>query len=350
MRRALSVVLAAPLLLAAGCASTELRYTPPAPAGSFSPAGLAPVSALTFKDSSGGLNSVGTGLVLKRPFFDSFRDAVAAQFAALKVPVTPGAGSAVEVELTRAGLARGRGFAADVKASLVYALNVRSAGETLCRQEISGWATLHEGGLTTSTASEVLEKALTKAMENLAPGLSASCLSVPRPSAAGAAPVVSASRNPNSWALIVGVGGPAALEEARAAAEYAKNVLGVPGDHAVVVVDNMATLAAVQKYVERWLPDHAGPDHTVFAAFFVPGAGASLLPFDGDAAYPAETEYPLTRLYAVLGRLTARSAVVLGPDVPMDKAPRAPDNVKVISAGRDPRAALAAVKGAWEGR
>lgn len=354
MRRALSVVLA-PLLLAAGCARTEVRFAPSSPAYALAPEHLAPVSALVFKDSSGGVRSEGTGVLLKRPFFDAFREAVVAQFGALKVPMTLGTGSEVEVELTRVGLKRGSGFFADLNATVAYALNVRSAGETICRPEVTGWSTVGEG-VVSSPAGEALSRALAKAMDDLGPALAASCLYLSRAPAPGAPAAAAPARDAKAWALIVGIGrgpGKSGADDARAAAEYAKTALGVPDDQVVLIVDEMATLAALQKHVERWLPARAGPDHKVFAAFFVPGAaagGGTLLPFDGDPDAVAETGYPLSRLYAALGRLPARATVVLGPDVPAPKTGRVPASVSVLRAGRDPRAALDAAKAGWGGR
>jgi hypothetical protein len=347
--------LTATALLAAGCA-TELRYSPLGPVREISTVRLSPIASIAFKDSSGGLRSEGTGLTLSCPFFSVFREAVSTQLGALKIATTPGLGAAVEIELTAAFVQRGTGLKADLTSAVKFALTARRGDGTACRQDVVGWATAKEG-LASSPVAETLRRALAKAMDNLEPAIEASCLYA----SVGGIPVASAApHDPKTWALIAAVGrsrdgssvAPGAPQDALAAAEFARKTLGVPDDHVVVVVDNMATLADLQKYTGRWLADRVGPDGKVFFAFFgrgVAGAtrGAALLPFDGDAEYPAETGLPLGRLYADLGRLPGRSEVLLGHGVNAARPPMLPANVRLFAADADPRAAFQAVQADW---
>jgi hypothetical protein len=348
-------LLAAAVLAAAGCARTELRYAPAA-ASELAPAGLAPVASIEFRDASDGLHSEGAGLTLARPFFDVFRDAASAQLGALKVAAAPGAGAALEVELTSASLRRGSGFSAALDATVKYSILVRRGGETACRQDVVGWATMKEG-FASSPAAETLRRGLARAMENLGPALAASCLA-PASGSAPAAPA--APRDAKTWALVVGIGRyrgrlPAvagAQDDARAAAEYAKSALGVPADQVVVIVDEMATLADLQKYLRRWVPDHVGPDGKVFVAFFGRAAAAGrdsfLLPYDADADYVDETGLSFSRLCGELARLPGRAEVVLGAGVDAARPAQLPNNVHLFAAGKDPRAAFDAARADWK--
>ena len=344
-------------LLAAGCVRTEIRYEPPIPTRADSLERLTPISGLQFKDSSRGVHYEGTALILKRPFYDTFRQAVAAQFAALKVPMTPGAaGPTVEVELTRVDLKRGRGFIAHLTSTVSFIFRINRGGETACRQEVSGWSNLAEG-VASSPAPEVLQRALAQAMEKIGPAIASSCLDT----TARSPSVAYEPRDLKAWALVVGIEryrgsqtpSASAASEARAAAEYARSSLGVPGDQVVEISDDMATLADLHRYFERWLPDHVAPDGKVFVAFFGRVArdsalgGAYLVPYDGDSSFLEGTAFPLARLYADLERLVARATVVLGADVPAGEILRLPANVRVIAADKNPRAAFDEAKASW---
>lgn len=339
-------------MLAAGC-GTELRYSPAAPAYAFPAGRLAPIAKVDFQDESGGVGYDGDALILKRPFFDTFRDAVAAQLETLKIATGAVGGASVRIVLKKVGLKRGKGVISDLSGSVAYDVEAARPGQPACRREATGWASLREG-FVSSPGAQALEEALSKAVDNLGPTLAASCLFE---TGAGTA-AVAAPRDARGAAVIVGVErrrGDSAGDEARARAarQYALSELNIPDDRAVLIVDDLATLADLRKHVERWLPDHVAPDGRVL--FYFEGRGAAdpktglvyLLPFDGDAQALEETAFPLTRLYADLGRLPARSLVILGAGVPPDNVGRRPENVRVIPAGTDSKAALDAAKAEW---
>ena len=107
-----------------------------------------------------------------------------------------------------------------------------------------------------------------------------------------------------------------AAADARLAAEYFKRVLGVSDENLALLVDGRATKSDFEKYFEQWLPNHADKDSEVFVFFSGhgapdPGKGdAYLVPFDGDPTYIKQTGYSVKRLYALLGKLPAKSVTV----------------------------------------
>lgn len=345
-------LLAATALLAACGARTELRYEPVgAPPAA---AAWEAVSGVSVADASGGLRSEGAGLTLTRPFFDTFKDAVSSQLAALRVAPKAGADASLDFQLTAATLERGSGLGAKLTSTVKYQLIVKRGGREACRQDVVGWAQMSEGFASSPTA-ETLKRALAKSMENLGPALDASCLAAPGAGAKTAAAASSAPRDPKTWAILVGVGrdAPSAAADARAAAEYARTTLGVPDDHVLVLVDEMATLASLRKHFGRWLTDRLGPDGKVFIALFGRGApqpAAFFLPFDGDPQFMDETALPLARLYADLGKLPGRAEIVLGAGVGAPRPGKLPNGVRVFSADADPRGAFQAMGSDWSSR
>lgn len=356
------------LLLAAGCVGVDLRYAPSQPAYPLAPERLAPIASVEFADLAGGLREEGTPLVLKRPFVDNFRDAVLAQLSALKVPVGTAGGAAVRVEVTEATLTRGRGFKADLTATVKYRLRVIRDGREACVKDASGWAVVREGFATTP-AADAMERGLAKAVDNLGPAIASSCLYPP--SAAASAVPAAVPRDPALIAVVIGAerhraGVPAAegaARDARAFAGHLKALLGLGDDRVALLLDDGASLADLNKHLERWLPDHAAPGDRVVVYFAGHGArdasgAAYLVPFDGDPAYLDSTAFPVERLLKDLGHLPAASTVVLdasfagdggrtlaGPRPKragpvMDEAP--PSNVTVFVAASEDRVARAA--------
>ncbi|MEI8191774.1 MAG: caspase family protein, partial [candidate division NC10 bacterium] len=74
--------------------------------------------------------------------------------------------------------------------------------------------------------------------------------------------------------------------------------------------------AAIEKYVESWLPRNVNEDSHVFVYFSGHGAPdpetrqAYLIPFDGDPKFLKNTGYPIKRLYQKLGELRAKNVLV----------------------------------------
>jgi hypothetical protein len=339
-RRLLRKLLILATALAAGCGGAELRYAPVRPTFALASERLAPVASVRFVDASGGMQSMGTALMLKRRFFDSFHGAMSDSLTALGVSTSTASGADVEIALTESRLDRGQGLNADLTATVRYALRVRRGGRVVCEREGSGWAVLRES-LVASPDAKTVEQALARAADGLGPVLASSCLyasgtSGTAVSASSAAASSSAAnedvdvppspgrRDPRLLVLSIGVEryrgfAPArfAANDARAFAAYAQSVLGAAPERVALAVDEDATDAGLRKYLEGWLPNRVGVGDTVVVYFAGRGAfdsGAAktyLLPSDGDAAYLEQTAYPLPRLLEQLGRLPAKVVVVL---------------------------------------
>lgn len=308
--------------LAAGlsaCGGADVRYAPMEAVVPLPRERMMRIAAIAIKDVSGGVTSEGAAVSLKRPFFDTFREAAKSRLDALKVQLSKRGGTFVDVELTKAEVKSGAGGSPDVIATVSYAVVVRGGLDAVCRQEASAWATSRPG-LAESPAADALQKALVKAVDRLGPVIADSCLYSSMPVSPK-----TAARDPKALAIIIGVeryreGLPSANfaeSDARAVAVSVKSVLGADDDRIVLLLGERATLADFQKYFEHWLPAHAGPDAKVLVYFAGNGApggktgAGSLVPYDGDPGFLAETSYPLERLYAALGRLPGGATVAL---------------------------------------
>jgi hypothetical protein len=345
--------------LAAGlsaCGGADVRYAPMEAVVPLPRERMMRIAAITIKDVSGGVRAEGASLSMKRPFFDVFREAAQSRLDALKVKLSKRGGTFVDVELNRVDIKGGVGGAPDVTATVAYSVVVRGGLDAVCRQDASAWATSRPG-LAESPAADALQKALVKAVDRLGPAIADSCLYSSLPVPPKAAP-----RDPNALAIIIGVeryreGVPSASfaeSDARAVAVAVKSVLGAEDDRIVLLLGERATLADFNKYFESWLPAHAGPDAKVLVYFAGNGAPAgktgagSLVPYDGDPNFLAETSFPLERLYAALGRLPGETTVALDacfsgegarsvlpagePPLRRERAARLPAGVTVISA------------------
>ncbi|TBR16740.1 hypothetical protein EPO15_18635 [bacterium] len=144
----------------------------------------------------------------------------------------------------------------------------------------------------------------------------------PRPSSSVDVPRYSSPERPDDLAVVIGVEDysdlPRAAFAARDAEAFAAHAraLGVPARNVVLLTGPKAGRAALEKYVEQWLPRLVRPGSRVY--FFFSGHGAPdlktgqayLVPWDGDPAFLETTAYPLKRLYASLGRLGAKEVLV----------------------------------------
>ncbi len=341
---------AALLLAAAGCA--DVRYSPMSPARELPPARIARIDV---SDASGGLESAGAGVTLKRPFFAAFAEAVNARLAALGARAQGGEGARVEVVLTKARLRRGAGMASQAEGTVVYAVRVSSASAGGCAREIVGRSALREGPFT-STGARALEIALGKAVDALGPALESSCLyGAPASSVAASAPAgappARVREDARLYAVVVGVGryrGAAAdgfaARDARDFAADAQALLGAEDDHVAVLTDENATLADLRKHVERWAVDRADAGSELVFYFSGKTAAQSggpvyLLPYDADPNALPETGFPLSRLFQDLGRLPARVTVVL--EAPAASLPaHLPVNLTLLCAGAPGQAVL----------
>ena len=82
------------------------------------------------------------------------------------------------------------------------------------------------------------------------------------------------------------------------------------------MVDEQATLSAMRKTIEAWLPNNARADRRLLLYFSGHGApdpkgSGYLLPYDGDPNYIQLTGYPLQRFYEKIGQVAARDKIII---------------------------------------
>ncbi|MHB2025508.1 MAG: ankyrin repeat domain-containing protein [Elusimicrobiota bacterium] len=136
------------------------------------------------------------------------------------------------------------------------------------------------------------------------------------------APSYREKRNPNNFALVVGVerydqaGLPDALFARRDALAVQKHLiaLGYPESNVKFLINQAASRASLEAYLEDWLPKNASANGTVF--FYFSGHGASdsagktyLVPSDGNPEFLSKTGFPIDRLYADLQKLPAAHVI-----------------------------------------
>ncbi|MBI3585432.1 MAG: caspase family protein [Nitrospinae bacterium] len=137
-------------------------------------------------------------------------------------------------------------------------------------------------------------------------------------------PAIKAKPNKNSYAIVIGIEqyrqklpkADFATHDAKTMTEYLTKVMGYPEENVVTLINDRALKSDFEKYFEKWLPNNAEKDGTVFVYYSGHGApnpktgDAFLVPYDGDPSFIDETGYPLKRLYDSLGKLQAREIVV----------------------------------------
>lgn len=131
------------------------------------------------------------------------------------------------------------------------------------------------------------------------------------------------SEDDSRFAVVVGVerysGGVPPAEHAARDAKAVKAhllALGYPERNIALITDHQAGKAALEKYLEAWLPKQVGPDSKVF--FYFSGHGAPdvtkgeayLIPWDGDPKFLDATAYPVKRVYQKLNALKAKQVLV----------------------------------------
>jgi hypothetical protein len=131
------------------------------------------------------------------------------------------------------------------------------------------------------------------------------------------------AENPNNFALVVGIEKYSNdLPSAQFAEHDARSVrdhlvaLGYPERNIMYLTGEKASMVGIKKNLESWLPNHVGPDSTVFIYFSGHGSPdaasgeAYLVPWDGDPTYLKDTAYSTKRLFAQLGALKAKHVIV----------------------------------------
>lgn len=136
-------------------------------------------------------------------------------------------------------------------------------------------------------------------------------------------PRYSRKKNPEAYALVVGVENYASLPNADFAKRDAEAVrehliaLGFPSRNVTLLTGHAASRSGLAKNIETWLPNNVSEKSTVF--FYYSGHGAPdassktayLVPSDGDPQYLKDTAYPLEKLYENLNSLKAKNVIVV---------------------------------------
>jgi WD40 repeat protein len=155
-----------------------------------------------------------------------------------------------------------------------------------------------------------------------------------RPLQAEAAPViavdvppVSATKiDPDAYAVVIGIekyrqsGIPSvdfAAGDARAMYGYLIQAMGFDAKNVVLLTDDQASKTDLEKNLGSWLKNRVGPKSRVF--IYYAGHGSPnpetgqgyLMPYEADPAYLEDTAYPLTKLYAALGKLPTKDVTVV---------------------------------------
>ncbi len=212
---------------------------------------------------------------------------------------------------------------------------LKAEGQSMGMQDFGGWVTASAR----LTKAKAVERALKRtvpamrasaALRAVAQGSPAPAFASPatRPAAAASKPTSALipgyrlPENENKFALIVGIERYQSLPSADRAAADARSVkehllaAGYPERNIVLVADEMAGKAALEKYLEAWLPRNTDEKSTVF--FYYSGHGAPdiakgeayLMPTDADAKFVEATGYSVKRLYRSLGALKAKRVLV----------------------------------------
>ena len=126
----------------------------------------------------------------------------------------------------------------------------------------------------------------------------------------------------DAFAVVIGVEDYQSLPKADYAERDAAAVhahllaLGYPERNVAYLTGPRAGKAALEKYIESWLPERVTDSSKVFVFFSghgapdIKSASAYLMPWDGDAKFADSTGYPVKRLYEKLNGLKARRIVV----------------------------------------
>ncbi|HZS35264.1 MAG TPA: caspase family protein [Polyangia bacterium] len=135
---------------------------------------------------------------------------------------------------------------------------------------------------------------------------------------------VHAAGQPQNVALVIGIEKYRDLprvDHARADAErmsaYLRDVLDIPDDRMVVLLDGNAGRTDINKYIDGWLPKVARGANRLYFYFAghgspdVSSGAAHLVPYDGDPRFLKESALDLNDLYRRLSATGVREVVVM---------------------------------------
>ncbi len=128
---------------------------------------------------------------------------------------------------------------------------------------------------------------------------------------------------PDDWGLIIGVEDYAHLprvdyarKDALVIKEYFNQILGVPEENIITLIDSDATKARINGYLKRYIPNNVSRQTTLYVYFAGHGAPDMrkgepyLVPYDGDTLFIEETGYKLKDFYKAIYDLNVNQAYV----------------------------------------
>jgi hypothetical protein len=129
-------------------------------------------------------------------------------------------------------------------------------------------------------------------------------------------PASRTARDPDAYAVVIGIekyrdlpAAEFAARDARSVYAYLTESMGFDPKNVVLLQNERATLTDMVTYLGSWLQDRAAAKSRVFVYFSGHGAPdprsgqAHLVPYDGDPAYADTKAFSLQRLYEGLGKL-----------------------------------------------
>lgn len=139
----------------------------------------------------------------------------------------------------------------------------------------------------------------------------------------GTAGLVSASPQPASYALIIGIekyrdvpAATGARRDAERFAELVHTTLGVPDDHVRLLLDDRASKTDITKQL-RWLSTNVPPGGRIYVYFSGHGApdptsGVSyIVPYDGDPQYLGESAIKMSQILGDLEKTRAKDVIAI---------------------------------------
>jgi hypothetical protein len=134
---------------------------------------------------------------------------------------------------------------------------------------------------------------------------------------------ISSKPYPKDWGLIIGIedyDGLPNVEYARKDAlivrDYFIQILGIPEENIITLIDKDATKARIEGYVKNYIPSNLDNDSTLyvyFAGHGMPGIKKGepyLVPHDADTRFIEQTGYKLVSFYQDLNRLNLKRVYV----------------------------------------
>lgn len=128
----------------------------------------------------------------------------------------------------------------------------------------------------------------------------------------------------DAYAVVVGIekyrgvtGVDYAARDAAVMRDYLTGAMGFPAENTILLDNENASKAELEKYLFRWLKNHATAKSRVFVFYAGHGAPdpvggeAFLVPHDGDPNYLKETGLPVAKLFGALSSLPSRNVTVV---------------------------------------